>query len=104
MVEKKRVNTPMGQVDAEVDSPIEGANCPKGPCPIIGGPCVMNTDRCGFWVDIFGVKQSVLGTQKIVVTGNCIFFATFNAATNPRIVAMPPGTSPPNHGGRVSPS
>lgn len=92
--QKRMVQTPAGLFEAEVKTPIANLNFPKGPCPLVNGPCCQDQEECGFWTETLGVEQTILMTQKPVIIGSCIFYATMNIAMSPRAIAVqdqPPG-------------
>jgi hypothetical protein len=96
---KRQLHTPQGLIDVEIRDPQPNVSFPKGPCPIIQGPCVQDAERCGFWIEMLGVEVGLLGVHKNIITGSCLFFATMNMTMNPRIVQAP-NHVPPNQSGQ----
>ena len=94
--EKRIIHTPQGSMEAELREPKENANYPKGPCPLIHGPCPKNQDVCGFWTDIIELEIGLLQTVKPLIVGSCVFYATMNASMTPKttVVQGKPGQEP----------
>jgi hypothetical protein len=67
-------------------------------CAFWHKPCIEARKDCNFWIELQVTTVNKLGIKQVRPMNQCIFFATFVAASNPRIVMQQPMQQPQPRG------